>query len=96
MPALMPALMPVFRPRLALLAAALIAALGGGAACYEDPQQRIDQMQQLLDIGDALNEMGMQLSELQETVDSLRMVAARQDTIVYRMANVTGIPYSLR
>jgi hypothetical protein len=84
--------MPVLRPRHVLLAAAL----AGAAACYEDPQQKLDQMQQLLDIGDALNELGMQTAELQVTLDSLRMVIARQDTIIYRMANVTGIPYSLR
>jgi len=84
--------MPLLRPRHLLLAAALV----GAVACYEDPQQKLDQMQQLIDIGDALNEMGLQLAEVQGTVDSLRMVVARQDTIIYRMANVTGIPYSLR
>jgi hypothetical protein len=84
--------MPVLRPRFLLVATALV----GAVACYEDPQQKLDQMQQLIDIGDALNQLGMQTSELQGTVDSLRMVIARQDTVIYRMANVTGIPYSLR
>lgn len=84
--------MPPLRPRPLLIAAALLGAVG----CYEDPQQKLDQMQQLIDIGDALNSLGMQTAELQVTIDSLRMVIARQDTIIYRMANVTGIPYSLR
>jgi len=43
---------------------------------------------------DAVNQMGMQLAEMQATVDSLRVIVAKQDTAIYRMANVTGVPYS--
>lgn len=78
------------RPLWTLLAAAAVAV---SAACYEDPQRVMDQQQQLTDMADALNDMGFQLAEMQGTLDSLRLLVARQDTAIYRMANVTGVPY---
>ena len=45
------------------------------------------------DMTDAVNQMGLQVAELQAAVDSLRLVVAKQDTAIYRMANVTGVPY---
>lgn len=72
------------------LGAAALFALGG---CYQDPQQIMDQQQQLTDIADAINQIGLQMADLQATVDSLQAVVAKQDTAIYRMANVTGVPY---
>ncbi len=63
------------------------------AGCYQDPEERIAQQQLMTDMTDAVNEIGMQMSELQGTVDSLRAIVAKQDTAVYRIANVTGVPY---
>ena len=74
----------------AVLAVALAVACAG---CYQDPEQRIAEEQLMQDMTDAVNQLGMQVSELQATVDSLRVVIAKQDTAVYRMANVTGVPY---
>lgn len=78
------------RCRPAVLVVVLAAALAG---CYQDPEQRIAEEQLLQDMTDAVNQLGMQVAELQATVDSLRVVIAKQDTAVYRMANVTGVPY---
>ena len=75
--------------RLLLLAIACAA----GAGCYQDPEQAIAQEQMLTDLGDALNQLTLQTSELTAQVDSLRGVIAKQDTAIYRMANVTGVPY---
>ncbi len=75
--------------RLLLLALACAA----GAGCYQDPEQAIAQEQLLTDLGDALNQLQLQTSELTAQVDSLRGVIAKQDTAIYRMANVTGVPY---
>lgn len=63
------------------------------AGCYQDPEERIAEQQLMQDMTDAVNQIGMQMSELQATVDSLRLVVAKQDTAIYRMANVTGVPY---
>lgn len=86
----MPSRISPLRPTFAL-AAALLA-----GACYQDPQQVMDQQQAITDMTDALNQMGFQMAELQATVDSLSGIVARQDTTIYRMANVTGVPYQLR
>ncbi len=79
-------------PRLASvsLGLAAVVALGG---CYQDPEERIAQQQLVQDMTDAVNQLGMQVSELQVTVDSMRAIVAKQDTAIYRMANVTGVPY---
>lgn len=71
-------------------AAAAVAALAG---CYQDPEERIAQQQLMQDMTDVVNELGMQVSELQASIDSLRAIVAKHDTAVYRMANVTGVPY---
>lgn len=63
------------------------------AGCYQDPEERIAEQQLLQDMTDAVNQLGMQVSELQGTVDSMRAIVAKQDTAIYRMANVTGVPY---
>lgn len=65
--------------------------LGG---CYQDPEERIAEQQLMQDMTDAVNQIGMQMSELQATVDSLRFIIAKQDTAIFRMANVTGVPYA--
>jgi hypothetical protein len=84
-------LSPSRRPRTAAAVALVAAAWLGG--CYQDPEERIAQQQLLQDMTDAVNQMGMQVAELQAAVDSLGAIVAKHDTAVYRMANVTGVPY---
>lgn len=71
----------------------LTLAVSAAAGCYQDPEQAIAQEQMLTDLGDALNQLSLQTAELTAQVDSLRGVIAKQDTAIYRMANVTGVPY---
>lgn len=87
-------LSPSRGPRVTVVAVFAAAALIG--ACYQDPEERIAQQQLMQDMTDAVNQMGMQVAELQATVDSLGAIVARHDTAVYRMANVTGVPYVQR
>ena len=88
--------MPLVRPssslrlRRALLAGFAAVAVAG---CYQDPEERIAEQQLMQDMTDAVNQLGMQVAEMQATVDSLRTIIAKHDTAVYRMANVTGVPY---
>lgn len=85
--------MPV-RPRALALAALLAAAsLAGTAGCVRLPSNdNISQGQLLLELSDALGELRGQDAMLQEQVDSLRAVVARQDTLLARLANATGVP----
>lgn len=76
----------------ALLVGAGLAAVAL-AGCYEDPQARMDQAQQLTDMIDVVNELNARTSELGFTLDSLRNVVARQDTTIWRLANLAGVPY---
>ena len=78
-------------PRLALVA--LAATVAGSTACYQDPETLIAQQQFMTDMSDAVNEIGLEIADLNATVDSLRAIVAKQDTAIYRMANVTGVPY---
>lgn len=80
--------------RLPLAPLLLAIAVAVGAACYQDPEQQIAEQQMLTDMSDAINQMGLQIAELTAVVDSMRMVIAKHDTAVYRMANVTGVPYT--
>jgi hypothetical protein len=54
----------------------------------------MDQMQQMIDMGDILNEVQLRTADMQATLDSLRLVVARQDTAISRLANLAGVPYS--
>jgi len=78
--------------RIRRLSLALLVPVALGA-CYQDPEQRIAEQQLMQDMTDAVNSLGMQVAEMQATVDSLRTIIAKHDTAVYRMANVTGVPY---
>lgn len=79
------------RHRLIPLVAAI--ATAAATACYEDPQVRMDQAQQMTDMVDVVNELNARTSELAFTIDSLRSVVAKQDTAIYRLANLAGVPY---
>ena len=81
-------------PRPSRVAAlALAVTLAGSGACYQDPEVIIAQQQLMTDMSDAINEIGLQIADLNAAVDSLSAVVAKQDTAIYRMANVTGVPY---
>jgi len=79
------------RARLVLAAAALgsAAALGG---CLRNPAADAAAAQALTEIGDQLGAMQQETATLQDQIDSLRTVVARQDTILRRLANLAGVP----
>ncbi len=63
------------------------------SACFQDPQKQLDQFQQMTELADALNELNQRTADLQFTLDSMRTVMARQDTVLRRVANATGVQY---
>lgn len=78
--------------RPASLRAALLALplLGG---CLGLPSgDSISQGELLIELTDAMNELRAHDALLQEQVDSLRTVVARQDSLLVRVAAATGVP----
>ena len=61
------------------------------AACV-NPRVQENLAQAMTEIGNELAATRQDISVLQNTVDSLRQVAAKQDTIIGRLATLAGIP----
>ena len=61
-------------------------------ACTVDRTADIQQAEAIIDLGDAVNDLRMQASDVQFTVDSLKQVVARQDTVIRQLANLAGVP----
>ena len=59
--------------------------------CLTNPKAEALRQQQMIEIGDAINDMRVNLSTIAGTLDSLRVVVAKQDTTLARLANVTGV-----
>ena len=49
-------------------------------------------IEQIIQLGDGLNDLRQDNAVLQQQVDSLRLVIARQDTVVRQLANLAGMP----
>lgn len=74
------------RTRCALV---LLAVLGAGCLPTEHDLQVA---QSIVEMGDAMAQVQQYLGDLQEQIDSLRLVTARQDTIIRQLANLAGVP----
>jgi hypothetical protein len=48
--------------------------------------------QGIMELGNELAAMRQDLADVQNTIDSLRQVAAKQDTIIGRLTTLAGIP----
>jgi hypothetical protein len=64
--------------------------------CAACPASRADiaMSEQIIQLGDGLNDMRQDYAALQEQVDSLRLIVARQDTVLRQLANLAGVPLS--
>lgn len=62
--------------------------------CAACPATRADIAisEQIIQLGDGMNSLRQENAEIQQQVDSLRLVVARQDTVIRQMANLAGIP----
>lgn len=61
------------------------------AACSVPSRSDLEVMQSVNDLGDAVNAMRQDYGVLADQVDSLRLIVARQDTIVRHLANLAGV-----
>lgn len=48
--------------------------------------------EQIIQLGDGLNDVRQENAVLQQQVDSLLVVVAKQDTIIRQLANLAGMP----
>jgi hypothetical protein len=64
------------------------------AGSCTNPRVQANIAQALNDVGNELTAQRQDMSTLQEQIDSLKQAMARQDTIIKRLINVTGIPPS--
>lgn len=76
----------------ALVAAPVVLAL---TAC-RDPRAEANIAQAMIDVGTQISSMQQDYAVLQQQVDSLRTVVARQDTIISRLASMAGLPLAPR
>lgn len=60
--------------------------------CPSDPVAQADAAQVITELADAIGELQQNNAMLQDQVDSLKLIVARQDTMIARLAAVTGVP----
>ena len=70
---------------------AAVVALALLASC-RSPQQDAYLIEQLRQMADELNAARQQTADIQTQLDSLRVVVARQDTLLTRLAGMAGVP----
>ncbi|MDQ3948803.1 MAG: hypothetical protein M3282_00515 [Gemmatimonadota bacterium] len=78
------------RPRRVLIAALFLT--GALSGCLRNPAADAATAQALTEIADQLGALQQDNAALQNQVDSLRVVVARQDTVLRRLANLAGVP----
>lgn len=62
--------------------------------CTACPASRADVAisEQIIQLGDGMNDLRQDNAALQQQVDSLRLVVAKQDTVIRQLANLAGVP----
>ena len=68
-----------------------IAAIALVAGC-RSPQSDAYILEQLRQMADELNASRQQTADVQTELDSLRVIVARQDTLLTRLASMAGVP----
>jgi len=71
-------------PPLALLLLAV-------AGCINSPESEAKRAEQMIQLSDALNEVRTTAADLNQTLDSVRIVLAKQDSTIAKLANATGV-----
>lgn len=72
-------------------AAALLTLVIAAAACSPPSQQDMQTAQALTDLGESYNDLRLTQQELQDQVDSLKAVVAKQDSVIRTLANLAGV-----
>jgi hypothetical protein len=56
-----------------------------------DPRAEANIAQAMIDVGNSLAQIQQDLGDLHNQIDSLKEVAARQDTVIRKLANLAGV-----
>lgn len=78
--------------RRALLAVTLVASAGLAGCTIGQPEALEGIGESVLQLGDAVSALQQENALIQEQLDSLRLVVAKQDTALRRFANLAGMP----
>ena len=62
----------------------------GGTGCLPSKQD-VNTAQAIIQIGDGLNEVRQTQSDLQDQIDSLKVLLAKRDTVIKQLANLAGV-----
>ena len=71
----------------------LLAASAAGCQQLSGSRNDVAVAATLVEMSDALNQARQESADLQEQIDSLRTVVAKQDTVVRSLAAAAGIPF---
>jgi hypothetical protein len=77
--------------RLVSIAVSVAAITGVALMSCQSPRAQANTAEELVNLGNGLNNTQQDLSVLQESIDSLRQVVARQDTTINRLAAIAGL-----
>jgi hypothetical protein len=69
----------------------LLLPLVGAAACLPTTERDLQMAQLINEMSDAVNDIKTQQMYMQDQLDSLGMVAAKQDSIIRQLANLAGV-----
>jgi len=73
----------------------VVCAVALALACAACPASKADiaMSEQIIQLGDGLNDLRQDNAVLQQQVDSLRGVVAKQDSVIRQLANLAGVPF---
>ncbi|HEU4995074.1 MAG TPA: hypothetical protein VFT29_09640 [Gemmatimonadaceae bacterium] len=75
---------------------ALVIAITAELTACRDPRVEANMAQAMIEAGTQITSLQQDYAALQAQVDSLRIVVARQDTVITRLASLAGLPTSPR
>ena len=61
------------------------------AACAPPSKQDLQTAQALVELGESYNDLRQVQQQLQDQLDSLRIVVTRQDSVIRSLANLAGV-----
>ncbi len=70
---------------------AVLSVLALSVACTPPSQQDLQSAQALSELGESFNDVRLEQQQLQDQVDSLKFVLARQDSVIRTLANLAGV-----